>query len=57
MKTINRSFKLKKYYGVKAFYTNVKNIIKQNAYNTKTFAGAVNIMYELGTINDNHREG
>lgn len=52
METINRSYLLKEYYGSEFFYDSVKAIFKKRTYNVKTLKGAVNVMWELGTINN-----
>ena len=51
MKTINKSYLLKAYYGSANFYKNVKSLIKNKTYSITTLKGAVNIMWDLGTIN------
>jgi hypothetical protein len=51
MTTLYRSFLLKNYYGNTNFYKNVKEIIADPNYNTKTLKGAVDVMWELGTYN------
>lgn len=53
METINRSYLLKRYYGNASFYKSVKSLIKNTTYSITTLSGAVNLMYELGTINEN----
>lgn len=52
MRTINRSFLLKFYYGNTNFYKNVKAILKDNYSGVKTWKGAVNVMWELGLSYD-----